>query len=237
MRSKNNDWNFDLDATRAQLTVLSGEPDPTINWRAVPESQAAKKRFEDAKTDAEFSSAENARRLKFRFGPRNRRGKLSELGPWLKRQNLMGKAIYFGLHPTDGQGTRTLNVTHVRCVVADFDGSPLPANWDWLEPHCIVETSPNKYQCIWRTALSTEFTLYENLVKRVATYYGSDPKVSPITQVFRAAGFFHQKGEKRFRSSIFKQGNDGEPYQLGEFDYVFPDLPEEERSLNQVKPA
>src|SRR5690348_13312995 len=139
------DARFDLKQTRLQLQILSGEPDPVMDFRIVPESAGLKGRISER--------PDHKRRLKFR-------GRLSELAERLKRKNAAGYAVYILPNETDGVGVTKDHVTSVRILALDLDRAPLPPSWE-LKPHLIVETSPGRYQCFWAIEPTKEFSACE----------------------------------------------------------------------------
>ncbi len=53
-------------------------------------------------------------------------GTIGQLAPALARLNDDGAGIFVMVNEGDGQGRKAENVTRVRAVFADFDGTPLP---------------------------------------------------------------------------------------------------------------
>jgi pimeloyl-ACP methyl ester carboxylesterase len=112
-----------------------------------------------------------------------------------------------------------------RCAVLDLDNAPLPAKWE-VVPHVIIETSPGRHQCFFALEPTANFAAVEDINRRLAAYYGGDPKVCDVPHLFRVAGFKHQTGEP-FEVWI-KERNEFEPKsQLSDFDFL-PKLPERE---------
>jgi RepB DNA-primase from phage plasmid len=149
--------------------------------------------------------------------------------------NKSGRAVYFMLNPTDGEGATKAHVTAVRCIGLDLDGTPPPATFEPL-PHIIVQTSENsgnpKYQVVWRIKPSNDFDYCKWITKRIAKHYGGDLKVTPQTQIFRLAGFYHQKG-KLFRSRIVQHNHDAPVGNVDEFEIDLP-LDEAESSFGRA---
>ena len=75
-------------------------------------------------------------------------GTIEQLGPVLASLNDAGAGIFVMVNVGDGRGRKTENVTGVRAVFADFDGTPLPEVWP-LEPHIVVESSPGRFHAYW----------------------------------------------------------------------------------------
>lgn len=217
------DSRFNHEATRLQIQIITGEADPAVEWRLVPESAGLRT------TLGKLPKEERARiRLKYR-------GPLSERVKFLRHKNSCGYAVFILPNQTDGRGAKKENVIAVRCLTLDLDGAPLPKQWE-VEPHLIVATSPGRYQAFWAIEPTADFAACENLARRLAAHYGGDSSVSDISHVFRCAGFCHQKG-KLFTSRIVSHvapedvsAADGfYRHLLGTFSFL-PPIPERETS-------
>ena len=68
----------------------------------------------------------------------------------LEGANQAGYDIFVTINETDGKDIKGANVTQVRALFADFDGSPL-SNLDRipLKPSFTVNTSPGKHHAYW----------------------------------------------------------------------------------------
>ena len=111
-------------------------------------------------------------------------------------------------HPDSGKvnwGRTRAHVSDVLRLQVDFDqnaADSVPAlRSDVLAgvipcPDVVVRSSPSKYQCLWNlprnddqwTAQAAEF--YSTLL---ASRYGADPTVYPVSQVMRVPGFYNRK--------------------------------------------
>lgn len=176
-------------AAELQFQIVTGEDDPILDFRLLPESPALLERLRSAAPEENQS-----RRYKYR-------NTLSKLAPRLLARNREGDAVFFCVNQSDGKGVKKVNMKAARCLVLDLDGAPLPKSWH-IEPHLVVETSPNRYQVFWAIKKTTDFDLYENIALRLAHHYDGDKSVCDVTRIFRVAGFLHQKKEKAFRSTI-----------------------------------
>ncbi len=105
--------------------------------------------------------------------------------------NQKGAGVYFTVNKTDLQGRTTKNIEQVRAVFCDFDGTPLPENFDVL-PHLIINTSLDKYHVYWlvKDLPLESFTLYQ---QALASKFASDPVVKDLPRIMRVAGFYHNK--------------------------------------------
>jgi hypothetical protein len=130
-----------------------------------------------------------------------RHGTVDKLLPYLSRANMVGAGCFVMVNEGDGRGRSGRNVTRVRALFADFDGTPLPDSWP-LRPHIIVESSPGKFHAYWRVD-GVAPAAWSALQKAVAARFGSDPTVHDLPRVLRLPGFLHQKpGAEPFRSRL-----------------------------------
>ena len=118
-------------------------------------------------------------------------GSLQKHFKTLTRLNKQGAGIFFCVNETDLEGRSTKNITKVRAVFIDLDGTPLPQKFE-LQPHLIVNSSPNKYHCYWlvKDMPIESFSLFQ---QALAQKFNSDTSVKDVPRVLRLAGFFHKK--------------------------------------------
>ncbi|TWI02474.1 hypothetical protein LPJ38_09530 [Bradyrhizobium daqingense] len=200
------------------IETLRGDAGAVMDFRAIPETKAAKKALASSPT-----------RLRHR-------GTLPDLSDKFKRLNKMGFAIYYTLNLSDGKGTKRANFKKVLALPLDLDTAPLPKKWlRGLEPHVIVETSPGKHQCIFVIEPTDDFTATKRMTQRLAKAYGGDPSVCDVARVLRMPGFKHQKG-KPFVSRIVMSRQFEPPHKLGVFDKALPRLPSNESAPSDEPP-
>jgi len=127
--------------------------------------------------------------------------------------NKQGAGVFFTVNQTDLQGRTTKNITKVRSVFIDLDGAPLPEHFE-LQPHFILNTSPDKYHCYWlvEDMPIESFTLYQ---QALANKFNSDPKVKDLPRVMRIAGFYHNKA-KPYPIKVVKACGIEVPYKMAE---------------------
>lgn len=120
---------------------------------------------------------------------------------WLREQNKRGYGIYHSMntikpfHFTRREG----DIAAVRHVWLDLDrgGRPavdkLLAHADIPAPHYVLNTSPDKYQLIWKAEKFSRKELGP-LLKNLARESGADPNATdPGSRVMRMPGFLNQK--------------------------------------------
>ena len=77
-------------------------------------------------------------------------GTLEQHAAELERLNRIGAGVFVTVNETDLKGRAEHNMTRVRAVFSDTDGSPLgPILQHGLEPQWINETSPSKWHGFW----------------------------------------------------------------------------------------
>ncbi len=121
----------------------------------------------------------------------------------LEKQNDKGAGVFVTVNATDGDGRKTANITRVRAVFVDLDGSPLePVLSGPLAPSITVESSPGRFHVYW---IVTDLPLEDfSLVQiALARRFGGDEKVHDLPRVMRVPGFTHGKGEP-FQSRVLE---------------------------------
>ncbi|UUO27710.1 MULTISPECIES: AAA family ATPase [Bradyrhizobium] len=200
------------------IETLRGDASAVMDFRAIPETGAAKKML-----------ASGPIRLRYR-------GALPNLLDKLKRLNNEGFAVYYALNLSDGKGTKCANFRKVLALPLDLDTAPLPKKWfRGLEPHLIIETSPGKHQCIFVIEPTNDFAATKHMVQRLARAYGGDPSVCDVPRVLRMPGFKHQKGNP-FVSRIISSRQFEAPYTMVELDKALPRLPRNESAPSDEPP-
>ena len=117
-------------------------------------------------------------------------------------------------------------IKEFRALVVDLDGAPVAGCLDFgIKPTVIIESSPGKYQAIWRIKSvpkieraglagvgGTGITCdeYNEISCQLSALFEGDLNVCRATQPFRAPGFFHWKKSVPFQSRIYWTGNDTE---------------------------
>ena len=127
----------------------------------------------------------------------------------LTQLNQRGAGVFFTVNQTDQKGRRAENIEAIRAVFLDLDGAPLQPVLDageksGIEPHLIVETSPDRFHVYWLVEGAT-LENFSTIQKALAAKFDGDPKVCDLPRVMRIPGFFHQK-EQPFLSHIQSEG-------------------------------
>jgi hypothetical protein len=127
----------------------------------------------------------------------------------LAELNKQGAGIFFSVNETDLLGRSSRNITKVRALFIDLDGTPLPKTWELL-PHVVTNTSPGKYHAYWlvEDVPLVSFSLFQ---ESLANKFKSDPKVKDLPRIMRVAGFYHCK-KKPYPVTIHQIASRIEPY-------------------------
>ncbi|MGO9122066.1 MAG: AAA family ATPase [Desulfomonilaceae bacterium] len=124
-----------------------------------------------------------------------RHGSLNQHADGLIRVNNEGAGIYFMVNKGDLKARKAENVTDVRAVFVDLDGSPIePITACEPRPHMILETSPGRYHAYWLTK-DVALDEFAGIQTALAAKFQGDPSVKDLPRVMRLAGFWHRKGQ------------------------------------------
>ena len=123
------------------------------------------------------------------------RGSLEDHRKKLNALNKAGYSIFVTINETDGKDIKGANVTRVRALFADFDGSPL-SNLDRipLKPSFMVNTSPGKHHAYWLID-DCPLDQFKPMQQALAQILESDPAVCDLGRIMRVPGFYHLKGD------------------------------------------
>lgn len=102
--------------------------------------------------------------------------------------------VYFGINVLSVPRRKKDNTIPQNLLWADLDS----CRPDQLEipPQCVIESSPNRYQAIWRLDRKVDPFVAENYSKRLAYHYaklGVDTSGYDLTQLLRVPGTFNFK--------------------------------------------
>ena len=121
---------------------------------------------------------------------------------WLARKNREGFEVYVGMNALnpDAHGRTKADIANIRHLYLDLDRdaeaalSSLQARADTPAPNRVLDTSPGKFQVVWKVE---HFTLdeAESLQRRLAGELGADPAATDAARVLRLPGFLNHKYE------------------------------------------
>jgi hypothetical protein len=139
-------------------------------------------------------------------------GTLTQHAAALEKLQQQGAGVFVMVNQGDGvihEGQKTCrtkaNVTHVRALWADLDGSPLQPVLDAHHPDITVESSPKRWHAYWLTN-DCPLADFPQRQKQIAAKFAADPKVCDLPRVMRLPGFWHLKTEPFMTHMIFPKG-------------------------------
>jgi len=133
----------------------------------------------------------------------------------LAELNCRGAGVFVMVNRGDGKGRKTENVTGVRAIFVDLDGTPLSIlDNSPLAPHLQVETSPGRFHAYWiiEGLPCGQFTMVQ---AALAARFGGDLTVKDLPRVMRLPGFYHRKGVPFLTHILQEEGS--QPYPAPEF--------------------
>jgi hypothetical protein len=118
----------------------------------------------------------------------------------LREQNRGGADVFIGMNPIkEGAHSRTKDsLREIRHVYLDIDRNGQQAielirsSLDIPTPNFVLNTSPGKYQVVWRIA-GADLPQAENLLRNMANHFGGDPAATDAARVLRLPGFANRK--------------------------------------------
>lgn len=122
----------------------------------------------------------------------------------LKRANWAGWDVYYSLasYQPGAQHRRAEYAEGLTVIYLDFDeqteaseafshGKPY---LDIPPPHAIVNTSPGRYQCLWRLdSIYPEMRRVTETIRLLAERTGADSAATDVARVFRLPGYYNNK--------------------------------------------
>jgi hypothetical protein len=102
--------------------------------------------------------------------------------------------VYFGVNILSAQRRKKENTIPQNLVWADLD-TCRPDTMD-IPPQCVIESSPEHYQAIWKLDRKVDPLIAENYSKRIAYAYstnGADKSGHDLTQLLRVPGTYNFK--------------------------------------------
>lgn len=165
----------DYDFAAAYVTALTGSLDTVMDWRCLHDS--------DPSARAQV-----------------RRGKLSDVWPWLTRWNAAGYGCFVTVNETDGAGRSSENITSARAVWVDLDGVDARQQYEaavaWSPaPSFAVQTSGDKSHVYWTLAPGCPLEAAASSNRRLRVQFNGDRAATDLARVLRVPGTLHRKAE------------------------------------------
>jgi hypothetical protein len=119
---------------------------------------------------------------------------------WLRHKNAQKSEIYISMNALreDARGRTKTDVAAIRHVYLDFDERGTEAverlmkRTDLPQPNYLLNTSPNKWQVVWKVDGFTK-DQSEELQRGLARETGADPAATDCSRVLRLPGFYNHK--------------------------------------------
>ena len=135
---------------------------------------------------------------------------------WLRYRNAHGWDVYASANPLKpgARGRRKEDVLEARWLYLDADrkGDATLKRVDEdaeagriPQPTAVVNTSPGRYQVLWRIR-GTETARAEDMLRRLAHHYGTDRAATDCARVLRLPGFRSRKRDVPVRLLRYRQG-------------------------------
>jgi hypothetical protein len=120
----------------------------------------------------------------------------------LRAANAGGASVYVAINPVkpDATGRTKEEIAEIRHVYLDIDGGgkaaldKVLASPDIPKPHFVMESSPDKFQALWRVQ-EFDREAAERIVRGMAREFGADPNVFDSARILRIPGFRNHKYE------------------------------------------
>jgi hypothetical protein len=150
---------------------------------------------------------------------------------WLRFQNANRYEVYLSMNALakTARGRTKADVETIRHVYLDFDRDgtaaveKLIAREDLPKPNYLINTSPDKWQVMWKVRDFGKDQA-EDLQRALVRELGADPAATDCSRVLRLPGFFNHKYAEPFQIASEKRSE--ETYGPEHF----PNLPEEGRA-------
>jgi hypothetical protein len=115
--------------------------------------------------------------------------------PTLKQYNLQGYSIFFMVNRSSTMTRSKDTVDSVVAVWLDDDGGAADMQKWPVQPHIIVQTSPNKRQLYWliKDPESVDSEEWKRMMLGMAKKYNCDTSVTDLPRVLRVPGFDNTK--------------------------------------------
>lgn len=130
-------------------------------------------------------SKETANRVRHLYGT------FADLQEELEQRNTLGSGIFVTVNKTVGNRRRIEDVEFARAIWQEDDTGTdqLPD----LEPHIVVETSPNHFHRYWLHPRQTDLPKWERCQLQMVRLFDSDPGAKDRCRVMRLPGFINHK--------------------------------------------
>jgi hypothetical protein len=152
-----------------------------------------------------------------------------EYQSWLRYKNAQGSEIYASLNTfkEHAPGRTKGDLQTIRHVYLDLDErgpekvAAIRADHAVPAPNYVLNTSPGKFQVIWRVEGIGQDEA-EVLLRALVQRFGGDPAATDSTRVFRLPGFSNKKYDEDFQVTIRSQAAASQVYHGSDFAVEVP---------------
>lgn len=170
---------IDLQEAERFVVALTGDVSTRLCWQTFADREEDKK-DEDRKREL----------------ARHRDLPLRVAATWLADANRDRAGIYVTVNHTDGRGRLVSNVTGLRALFVDCDGSADLSTVQWpLLPSIVVQRDDTHWHAYWLLETGEALGDFTPAQVQLAAFYRSDVSVKDLSRVMRVPGFSHWKGE------------------------------------------
>jgi RepB DNA-primase from phage plasmid len=137
-----------------------------------------------------------------------------EYQAWLRAESARGSDVYVGMNPIkDSAYSRTKDgIEKIRHVYLDLDRngarslSDIRSSLEAPPPNFVIDTSPRKYQVVWKVAGFNQDEA-EQLLRDLSKRFGGDPAATDSTRVLRLPGFPNHKLSAEFVVAVHHEND------------------------------
>jgi len=173
----------------------------------------------------------------------------SEYQRWLRYLNATGSDVYVSLNTfkEHARGRTKEDLEEIRHLYLDLDKDAdrkleaIRRDHSVPPPNHILNTSPGKFQVIWRVE-GIDQDQAEAMLRTLAQRFGADPAATDSTRVFRLPGFNNKKYPEDFQVTASREASAAEVYRAEAFKVYghdseragrIPAGPDQERPLSR----
>jgi hypothetical protein len=150
-------------------------------------------------------------------------GTLADVAEQLSRWNIeKRRSIYLSANLTNGRGNTRRDLVAARANWIDDDQGLVDPSKFPIPPSITVETSPGRFQYIWRVD-GMDWAIWDGVQARMVKTWGCDPNAARRNQLLRVPGFYHLK-RVPFMSRIVDELSTWQVYSVDEIVRAFPPL-------------
>jgi len=137
----------------------------------------------------------------------------------MKEFNKKGAGVFLTINETDGKGRKTKNITKVRAVFINLDGSPIELVLKY-NPHIITESSPGIYHVYWLVQ-DVPLNKFTQVQKSIACLFNVKSSICDLPRVMRVPGFMCNTSNTPFMTRVVST-LDTPKYTYEEIKLMFP---------------